>query len=326
MSDKLINDNIDVFISYSSKNEDIANQIEKSLNNRKVNCWKANLFTISGGEDFRTKIVSAIDQARIVLLVLSKESLESNWVNAELTTALIKNKKIYTIHTDDSNFGELIEFKLGCSQIVDGNQDLERAIESLVVNISNERNRMLKEEIEQMKNENKNINFYDLFSFLNITYILNIFLTLISNIFVSDYTFFEGALLFLLHSIISYLITALLKFIYSKILHNYAYVGCASAKYLLYKRKIIKSEKEIELLKEAAHKRYIPALKEMIRLYSEGKYLPNDEFAIEELKQILNETNNQIHKNQFIYSMIMWIFIVLYSISLFFSVMISFFG
>ena len=137
MDNLSLNRNIDVFISYSSKDEDTANMIVEGLSERGVRCWKAGEYTINSGEDFRQKIADALNECKIFLIILSKNSMTSPWCKIELTEALRKNKKIYSLKVDNSPIDELFDFKLGCSQTSDGTKNLIPVIENLSINIKN---------------------------------------------------------------------------------------------------------------------------------------------------------------------------------------------
>ena len=146
MGEISLNRNIDVFISYSSKDEETANLVVEGLSARGVQCWKAGAYTINTGEDFRQKIADALDECKIFLIILSKNSMSSPWCKIELTEALRKNKKIYSLKVDESPIDELFEFKLGCSQTSDGTKKLIPVIENLAINIKKDRDAILEKE------------------------------------------------------------------------------------------------------------------------------------------------------------------------------------
>jgi hypothetical protein len=96
------------FISYSAKDDDFAKRIHESLQNSGVRCWFAPHDLPIGG-----KILDSIDEAiRLrdkVLLVLSKDSINSNWVEKEVKKALEeedsrepKQTVLFPIRLDDA--------------------------------------------------------------------------------------------------------------------------------------------------------------------------------------------------------------------------------
>ena len=118
MKNNVYNEMIDVFISYSSADDAQAEAIKARLESPPYNlkCWKANCNNIPVGSFFKEKIVSAIERTKVVLLVLSKSSLASNWVSMEMNVALFENKPIFPIIIDDVTLSSSVEFKLGSSQ------------------------------------------------------------------------------------------------------------------------------------------------------------------------------------------------------------------
>ena len=80
------------FISYSSKDEAFANRLYADLQSNNVRCWFAPE-DLKWGERIRTGIDEAIRLHDKLLLVLSKSSVASGWVEREVKTALAKERK-----------------------------------------------------------------------------------------------------------------------------------------------------------------------------------------------------------------------------------------
>jgi hypothetical protein len=74
------------FISYSSRDEDFANQLYDDLRKREVRCWFAP-HDIRGGKKICEQIGDAIRQFERLLLILSEHSMKSQWVNTEIASA-----------------------------------------------------------------------------------------------------------------------------------------------------------------------------------------------------------------------------------------------
>lgn len=72
-----------VFISYSSKDEEFAKQLYERLVQSGVSAWFAPK-DIRGGRKIYDQISQALDSTDKMLLVLSGNSMKSNWVNTEL--------------------------------------------------------------------------------------------------------------------------------------------------------------------------------------------------------------------------------------------------
>lgn len=89
----------DIFICYSRQDRDFVMRLTKSLD-----CYGYTYFVdiegIASGDNFAERIRTAIDNSEIVLLVLSKYSNESRWVQNEITYADSQNKTIIPINVD----------------------------------------------------------------------------------------------------------------------------------------------------------------------------------------------------------------------------------
>ena len=147
----------DIFISYSNNDREKAIQIKNVLESppRNVICWMANDATITGGEDFRSRIVEAIRRCKIFLFIISKSSMNSKLCPLELSFAIMENKKIYSIQIDDSPLNELYSFKLGCSQIVNGFYNFDAAIEVLSINAKNFVDEIIEKEKKLLSEQKK---------------------------------------------------------------------------------------------------------------------------------------------------------------------------
>ena len=91
----LINHPIDYyscFISYSSKDQSFAERLYADLQSKGVRCWFAPE-DLKWGERIRTGIDEAIRLDDKLLLILSKSSVASGWVEREVKTALAKERK-----------------------------------------------------------------------------------------------------------------------------------------------------------------------------------------------------------------------------------------
>jgi hypothetical protein len=80
------------FISYSSKDEAFARRLYADLQSNNVRCWYAPE-DLKWGEKIRTGIDEAIRLHDKLLLILSKYSVTSGWVEREVKTALAKESK-----------------------------------------------------------------------------------------------------------------------------------------------------------------------------------------------------------------------------------------
>lgn len=71
----------DVFISHSSRNSEIAIKVYNSLENQGIRCWISSIdLRKSFDSDYKKEIERAIDACKVYLVIASKQSLESTWV------------------------------------------------------------------------------------------------------------------------------------------------------------------------------------------------------------------------------------------------------
>ena len=80
------------FISYSSCDKDFAHKLHDDLQDHRVRCWFAPK-DIKTGDRFRDVIEDAVRLHDKVLLILSKDSIKSPWVEDEVEAALEKERK-----------------------------------------------------------------------------------------------------------------------------------------------------------------------------------------------------------------------------------------
>ncbi len=100
-----------VFISYSSIEQQTAEEIKQKLESNGISCWMAPQ-SIPAGSDYGTEIPKALKNCRIFLLVLSENSQKSKWVPKELDMAINKGLKIIPFQIDNSEINERFEFSL----------------------------------------------------------------------------------------------------------------------------------------------------------------------------------------------------------------------
>ena len=80
------------FISYSSKDDAFANRLYADLQNKGVRCWFAPE-DMKIGDKFRRRIDEAIHVHERLLLILSENSVSSEWVEKEVETAFEKEQR-----------------------------------------------------------------------------------------------------------------------------------------------------------------------------------------------------------------------------------------
>jgi hypothetical protein len=94
------------FISYSSKDEELAQRLHADLQSRGVRCWFAPE-DLKIGERFRRRIDEVIRVHDKLLLILSEHSVASPWVEKEVETAMEREDEqkrtvLFPVRLDDS--------------------------------------------------------------------------------------------------------------------------------------------------------------------------------------------------------------------------------
>ncbi|MDE5966415.1 MAG: TIR domain-containing protein [Lachnospiraceae bacterium] len=127
-----------VFISYSSKNRGFVNRITSTLEHMGVKYWKAPEM-IPAGSSYAREIPQAIQNCAIFLLVLSKTSQNSIWVEKEIDSAICNRKVIIPFQIEEMELNDTFRFYLNNVQMIsypdneDGAfQELKRQLSQLM--------------------------------------------------------------------------------------------------------------------------------------------------------------------------------------------------
>ncbi len=82
----------EIFISYKTEERHLAERLARALEEQDYDVWWDQ--ALAAGDDFRKKIKAALDNARAVVVIWSKLSVESSFVLDEADRAAAKNKLI----------------------------------------------------------------------------------------------------------------------------------------------------------------------------------------------------------------------------------------
>ena len=93
--------NHDIFISYSSKQKNIADGVCHYLEENGLKCWMAPR-DIQGGHKYGDCIYDAIVNCKVFVLVFSEAASLSPWVNGEIHRAFSNNKPIVPFRIDET--------------------------------------------------------------------------------------------------------------------------------------------------------------------------------------------------------------------------------
>lgn len=116
----------EIFISYCRKDiakaKRLKDEIEKSTS---AKCWM-DLDGIESGSQFEDVIISAIDNARIVVFLLSENSMQSKWTKDEVRYAYETRKKIVPVNIDNCTPSGWFLFKFSGFDVIDVNDSFQR--------------------------------------------------------------------------------------------------------------------------------------------------------------------------------------------------------
>jgi len=124
-----------IFISHSSKDQKIATSICKALENRGLQCWISSR-NVPPGENFQEAIVRAIRESRMMLLVFSANSNNSDEIKKELVLASQTKLVVIPLRVEDVEPNDAFSYELATRQWINMYDDWERSLEELVTQIS----------------------------------------------------------------------------------------------------------------------------------------------------------------------------------------------
>ena len=108
-----------IFVSYSRKDKEIVFPLVQKLESElKVKCW-IDRDGIHSGDEFRDKIIQAIDSSEVVLFMLSDNSDSSSYSKKEVEYAKNTNKKIIPIIVDGGKLRGWFLFEFGNIDYID---------------------------------------------------------------------------------------------------------------------------------------------------------------------------------------------------------------
>jgi TolB-like protein len=122
----------DIFISYASQDASVADAVVRALERAGLKCWISPRDVIPGAL-YADEIVRAINEAKVVVLILSEQSVASPHVGKEIERASSKRRRIVALRTDSASLTRAFEYFLSESQWIDvGSGGMEAAAARLV--------------------------------------------------------------------------------------------------------------------------------------------------------------------------------------------------
>lgn len=98
----------ELFISYSVANKAFVERLVADLEAGDRQVWVGHL-NLKGGQDWPNTIEEAIDRSAVVLVVLSPESAESQYVRAEYGYAIAQHKRVVPLYLQECKVPMLLE-------------------------------------------------------------------------------------------------------------------------------------------------------------------------------------------------------------------------
>lgn len=125
----------DIFISFASQDRRVAMTLCAALENRGFKCWISSR-DIPPGENFQIAIVHAIRKAKIMLLVFTANSNNSDEMSKELALASQNRLMVVPLRIEDVAPNDAFAYEFATRQWIDFFADWEMAIQQLAERIS----------------------------------------------------------------------------------------------------------------------------------------------------------------------------------------------
>jgi hypothetical protein len=107
-----------VFVSYASQDTAVAHAVVENLEQSGLKCWIAPR-DVKPGSQYADEIVPAINDANVLVLVLSEHTVSSPHVGREVERAASKRRGIIVLRTDAAPLTRSFEYFLSESQWID---------------------------------------------------------------------------------------------------------------------------------------------------------------------------------------------------------------
>jgi hypothetical protein len=125
-----------IFISYSSRDQKVAETICDALQARGYACW-ISCRDVGPGENFQESIVKAIRSAKLMLLVFTSNANNSNEIKKEIVLAGRYHLTVIPVRVEDVVPNDALAYEFATRQWIDLFRDWERDIERLALQIGN---------------------------------------------------------------------------------------------------------------------------------------------------------------------------------------------
>jgi hypothetical protein len=133
-----------VFISHSSSDKAVADNVCDFLEGRGVKCWIAPR-DVMPGKNYGAAIVDAIDECNVFVLILSNESNRSGQVVREVERAASRNAVVIPFRIADVKPSRDLEFYVSATHWLDATNQPEKHFDALLQAIMNWQNKTERE-------------------------------------------------------------------------------------------------------------------------------------------------------------------------------------
>ena len=100
----------EVYICYDERDLEMAKKVCDTLEDNGLDCWLKNRDT--GAKHMVDEIMNAIKKSKVMVLLYSQNSKDSNFVNNEVDIAFAEKRSILVFQIDDSKLDGSLEFFL----------------------------------------------------------------------------------------------------------------------------------------------------------------------------------------------------------------------
>ncbi len=126
----------EVFVSYASGDQAIADRLVRALENRHLRCWIASR-EIPAGVNYQSEIPGAIAACTIFLLLHSRQAAaNSHEIEKEMSIARRLRKPFIPVRLDDSKPEKAFLFELATTQYIDLFPDFDAAVHRLSLQLA----------------------------------------------------------------------------------------------------------------------------------------------------------------------------------------------
>jgi TIR domain len=108
----------DVFVSYAPQDAAVANSLVENLEQHGIKCWIAPR-DAAPGPNCANRIVGAVNESKVLVLVLSEHVAAAPHVGREIERAASKRRRIIVLRTDAASLTRSFEYFLSESQWID---------------------------------------------------------------------------------------------------------------------------------------------------------------------------------------------------------------